>query len=76
MANEKNTVPHREGNAPTNLIPCCDDAPRQGWSFMGSFIWCNHCGDKIHSELLNAYELGEFWNERKKGNCHGSDATE
>jgi len=65
MANEKNTVPHRDGNQPEDLTPCCGEQPRQGWSFMGSFIWCNQCGDKIHSEILNQFELGDFWNDRK-----------
>jgi len=65
MANENNTVPHRDGNQPEDLTPCCGEQPRQGWSFMGSFIWCNQCGDKIHSEILNQFELGDFWNDRK-----------
>ena len=63
MANEKNTVPHRDGNQPEDLTACCGEQPRQGWSFMGSFIWCNQCGDKMHSSTLDQWELGEKWND-------------
>ena len=63
MANEKNAVNYRDGNQPEDLTPCCGEQPRQGWSFMGSFIWCNQCGDKIHSSTLDQWELGEKWND-------------
>mgnify|MGYP003626830107 FL=1 len=63
MANEKNTVNYRDGNQPEDLTACCGEQPRQGWSFMGSFIWCNQCGEKMHSSTLNQWELGEKWND-------------
>ena len=66
MANEKNTVNYRDGNQPEDLTPCCGEQPRQGWSFMGSFIWCNRCGYKMHSSTLDQWELGEKWNEQKE----------
>jgi len=64
MADEQNAVKYRNGNSPEILLMCCDEQPRQGWSFMGSFIWCNHCGNKIHSRILDQWELGDMWNER------------
>lgn len=85
MANEKNTVPHRDGNQPEDLLHCCGEQPRQGWSSMGSFIWCNHCGNKISSQILDQYELGDMWNERQEDNpqtesvicrqCNGTGKT-
>tara|TARA_B110000263_G_C15173754_1_gene448177 strand:- start:89 stop:397 length:309 start_codon:yes stop_codon:yes gene_type:complete len=68
MANEKNTVNYCDGNSPEDLTPCCGEQPRQGWSFMGSFIWCNQCGEKMHSSTLDQWELGEKWNTEQREN--------
>ena len=68
MANEKNTVAHRDGNHPEDLLACCGIDPRQGWSFMGSFIWCDRCGYKMHSRTLDQWELGEKWNTEQREN--------
>ena len=62
MANEKNTVKYRDGNQPDGLLPCCGIDPRQGWSFMGSFVWCNRCGYKMHSSTLDQ------WNKEQREN--------
>jgi len=66
MANEKNTVPHREGKDAENLLPCCGEKPRQGWSFMGNFIWCDKCRNKLHSVIFDSFELGDQWNEQQE----------
>ena len=68
MANEKNTVPHRDGNQPDDLLACCGVEPRQGWSSMGQFVWCDRCGYKMHSSTLDQWELGDQWNTEQREN--------
>ena len=64
MANEKNTVKHRDGNEP-ECLPCCGEEPQQGWSPVGNFIWCELCRNKMYSDLYDQFELGEQWNEKQ-----------
>lgn len=76
MANFKNTVPRKYGNEYEFPARCkhCAEVPKQGWSFMGSFIWCENdeCNNRLHSEVATTNQLGQWWDMVQAGKCSPS----
>lgn len=73
QANFKNTVPRKYGNEYEFPLRCkhCSEVPKQGWSFMGSFIWCENeeCNNRLYSDVATANQLGQWWDMVQTGRC-------
>ncbi len=76
MANFQNAVPRKYGNEYEFPVRCrhCSEVPKQGWSFMGSFIWCENdkCNNRLHSPDATADQLGQWWDMVQEGKCSPS----
>lgn len=76
MANFQNTVRRKYGNEYEFPVRCrhCSEVPKQGWSFMGSFIWCENdeCNNRLHSPDATANQLGQWWDMVQEGKCSPS----